>query len=201
MKLAVVSGSHRPHSESGKVAQFVADRLHGLGLQAYLLDLGHTKIPVWNEDFWTKGLDGWDATWREISSHLQEVDGLVIVSPEWSGMVPPLLKNFFLLCSHGELAHKPGLIVGVTSGLSGTYPVAELRISSYKNTKICYLPEHQIIRHVVSVLNGPEATSTEDVETRKRLDYSLELLTLYARALKPLRSERVIRESPYPFGM
>jgi NAD(P)H-dependent FMN reductase len=115
--------------------------------------------------------------------------------------VPPLLKNFFLLCSHGELSHKPGLIVGVTSGRSGSYPVAELRMSSYKNTKICYMPEHLIIRNVEQVLNSPEASSTDDAETRKRLDYSLELLGHYARALKPIRNEEIVAKSPYPFGM
>jgi NAD(P)H-dependent FMN reductase len=201
MNIAVVSGSHRPQSQSGKVARFVVDRLHMLGLNPYLLDLGRTPIPVWNEDIWSQGVETWDPTWRDVSARLKNVDGLVIVSPEWSGMVPPLLKNFFLLCSNGELSHKPALIVGVTSGRSGSYPVAELRMSSYKNTKICYLPEHNIIRDVEHVLNGMASTSTDDSETRKRLDYSLELLTLYAKALKPIRAEAIVAESPYPFGM
>lgn len=201
MQIAVVSGSHRPQSESGKVARFVVERLHSHGLSAYLLDLGRTEIPVWQEDFWSKGVEGWNATWKDISQHLHKADGLVIVSPEWSGMVPPLLKNFFLLCSHGELSHKPGLIIGVTSGRSGSYPIAELRMSSYKNTKICYMPEHLIIRNVEHVLNSPEASSTDDAETRKRLDYSLELLGHYARALKPIRNEEIVAKSPYPFGM
>lgn len=201
MQIAVVSGSHRPQSQSGKVARFIVDRLHALGLGSFLLDLGRTEIPVWNEDFWSKGLEDWNPTWRDISKHLKASSGLVVVSPEWSGMVPPLLKNFFLLCSHHELSHKPGLIVGVTSGRSGSYPVAELRMSSYKNTKICYLPEHQIIRGVESLLNGAVSASVEDDETRRRLDYNLELLKVYAKALASVRTEQIVKESPYPFGM
>ena len=51
---------------------------------------------------------------------------MAVVSPEWNGMVPSMLTNFFLLCSNNELAHKPGLLVGVSSGTGGSYPVAEL---------------------------------------------------------------------------
>ena len=40
------------------------------------------------------------------------------------------------------MAHKPGLIVTVSAGLGGSYPVTELRISSHKNTRLCYIPDH-----------------------------------------------------------
>ena len=67
-------------------------------------------------------------------------------------MVPAGLKNFFLCFGRNELAHKPGLIVGVSSADGGVYPVAELRMSSYKNSRICYIPEQLIVRNVESVL-------------------------------------------------
>jgi hypothetical protein len=39
------------------------------------------------------------------------------------------------------------LIIAVSGGAGGgAYPVAELRMSSYKNSRICYLPEHLIVR-------------------------------------------------------
>ncbi|MCB1905163.1 MAG: NAD(P)H-dependent oxidoreductase, partial [Gammaproteobacteria bacterium] len=84
---------------------------------------------------------------------LRASDGFVIVSPEWHGQVPSGLKNFFLLCSVRELGHKPALIVTVSSIDGGAYPVAELRMSSYKNNRICYIPEQIIVRKVEQVLN------------------------------------------------
>ena len=50
------------------------------------------------------------------------------------------LLNIFLLCGNGEFSHKPGLIVSVSSGNGGAYPIAELRSSSYKNTHIMWIP-------------------------------------------------------------
>ena len=52
-----------------------------------------------------------------------------------------------------QLGHKPALIVTVSSADGGAYPVAELRMSSYKNNRICYLPEHVILRNVERILN------------------------------------------------
>ena len=63
-------------------------------------------------------------------------------------MATPIAKNFFLICNKGELAHKPGLIVSISSGNGGAYPVSELRSSSYKNTHIMWIPEQIIIRNV-----------------------------------------------------
>jgi len=64
--------------------------------------------------------------WGPIAKQLKSSDALVVVAPEWSGMVPPGLKNFFLLCGADVLAHKPGLIVTVSAGLGGSYPVNSL---------------------------------------------------------------------------
>ena len=86
-----------------------------------------------------------------------EFDELVVMSPEWSGMVPAGLKNFFLLCGADHLAHKPGLIVGVSASLGGSYPIAELRTSSYKNTRLCYIPDHVIVRNVGQMLKADRA--------------------------------------------
>jgi len=45
-----------------------------------------------------------------------------------------------------ELGHKPALIVAVSSGDGGAYPVSELRMSSYKNNRLCYIPEQVALK-------------------------------------------------------
>ena len=67
-------------------------------------------------------------------------------------MAPAGLKNFFLLAG-STLAHKPAMIVGVSSGRGGRYPIAELRSSSYKNTKVVYVPDHLYIDKCEDMLN------------------------------------------------
>ncbi|MNF69916.1 hypothetical protein D3C84_518120 [compost metagenome] len=102
-------------------------------------------------------------------------------------MACPAIKNFFIYASKAELAHKPGLLVGVSSGIGGGYPISELRASSYKNCRLCYLPEHLIIRGVEKVLNDADAVSDDDQRIRARMDYDLDILARYAEALKPVR--------------
>ena len=83
------------------------------------------------------------------------------------------LKIFFIYASKAELAHKPGLLVGVSSGVGGAYPISELRASSYKNCRICFIPEQLIIRQVEAVLNGEQAVDADDQRIRERADWAL----------------------------
>lgn len=101
-----------------------------------------------------------------------------------------------------ELSHKPALIVGVSSGDGGAYPVAELRMSSYKNNKLCYMPEHLIIRHVESVLNDNADNNSEaDAYFRERIDWTLTQLKAYAIALKQVRDSGVTQTDKFANGM
>jgi NAD(P)H-dependent FMN reductase len=203
MKLTIVSGSHRPDSESGKVARHVQQHLSKVPdvSATYLLDLGRTPLPLWDPEVWQPS-DHWQQLWSPISAELSAADAFVVVSPEWSGMVPAGLKNLFLLCTRGELAHKPALIVAVSASMGGAYPVAELRMSSYKNTYLCYIPDHVIVRNVRKLLNDPSAPASEDDEkVRERLQYALRILVEYGKALRHVRESGAVDLQRYPYGM
>ncbi|XXX76731.1 NAD(P)H-dependent oxidoreductase [Sorangium sp. So ce134] len=203
MKLAIISGSHRNGSESGKVARYVQQQLASSAdvSSTYQLDLADNPLPLWDQEAWQPS-EKWDRLWSPISAELTSSDAFVIVAPEWSGMVPAGLKNFFLFCTKGELAHKPALIVGVSASMGGSYPIAELRMSSYKNTYLCYIPDHVIVRHVRDLLNDPATPqSPDDGRIRERLQYALGLLLQYGKALRQVRESGAINLTRYPFGM
>ena len=86
------------------------------------------------------------------------------------------LKNFFLYTKHSELAHKPALIVSISAGRGGSYPVHELRTSSYKNNRLCYIPEHLIIRNVESFLKQDSSNIKENQFIAQRIEQTLSLL-------------------------
>ena len=111
------------------------------------------------------------------------------------------LKNFFLLCGADVLAHKPGLIVTVSAGAGGSYPVSELRISSYKNTRLCYIPDHVIVRNVGQMLHGDQPAEEHDEALRGRITYSLRVLVEYAKALQLVRESGVIDLKTFPYGV
>jgi predicted RNase H-like nuclease (RuvC/YqgF family) len=83
----------------------------------------------------------------------------------------------------------------------GAYPIAELRMSSYKNSRVCYIPEHVIVRQVEHVLNTPDSISVDDTRIRDRLAYAVKVLEEYAKALQSIRHSGVIDFATYPNGM
>lgn len=197
LDIALIAGSSRTGSQSAKVARYLRQRLIDLGLtspeRSGLIDLGERPLPLWPAD--DKG------PWADYQQQLAAADALVVIAPEWNGMACPAVKNFFLYTSKAELAHKPALLVGVSSGVGGAYPISELRASGYKNCRIAYLPEHLIVRHVEAVLNEGEAAGEGDLRIRRRADYALDILSKYAEALKPVRAAIDLTDPAFTNGM
>jgi NAD(P)H-dependent FMN reductase len=205
MKLGIISGSHRNGSQSEKVARYIERTLleEGHCEETWLFSLAGNPLPLWEEAIW-EGDPAWREQMAPISDQLASCDGLIVVSPEWHGMAPAALKNFFLIWTGGgELAHKPALIVTVSVADGGSYPVAELRMSSYKNNRICYLPEHLIIRYVDTVFNDDPSDNNESAQEyfAKRLSYCLGLLRVYALAFRGIRDSGAAGLDEYTSGM
>lgn len=204
MKTLIVSGSHRKNSQSGRVAEYIQNRLAALKISNdnNILDLGKHPLPMWDEEAGNLGNEKWQTEWMPWLNIAKTSEAFVIISPEWAGMVPPALMNFLLLSSgSGALAHKPALIVTVSAGKGGSYPVSELRSSGYKNTFLCYLPEHIILRNVDSLLHGENSQNDDDAYVRARLDYALKLLGGYAKGLSEVRAAGLVDLKTYANGM
>ena len=203
MKFAIINGSHRQNAQSAKVARYIERQLQQQqpNDQTWRFDLTDNPLPLWDESIWD-GDPTWQARLRPLSAELADSDALVVIAPEWHGMVPAGLKNFFLMWGKNELAHKPALIVAVSSGVGGSYPVAELRMSSSKNNRLLYIPEQLIIRNVESVLNDDTENDPEaDTYYRERTDYALYVLRRYAESLRELRTDPEIFNAKFKNGM
>ena len=199
MRLGIISGSARQLSQTGRICRLLQDRLatkHGV-TDVKLFDLAQIHLPLWDEDRLEEG-HPFGIIWPDLSEELASCDGFIIASPEWAGMATPHLKNFLLYCDKGELAHKPALLVAVSAGNGGAYPVAELRMSGYKNSYIWWLPEHLILRSVAGLFHDNRDKLNQSL--LKRIDHLLTLLIKSTKALGPVRKECQDLET-YPFGM
>ena len=166
-------------------------------LDIFCLDLADSCLPLWSSEK-KIGLGVWGKSWNIISDNLNQSDGFILVVPEYGGMATPSAKNIFLLCDNGEFAHKPGLIVSISSGNGGAYPIAELRMSSYKNTHIMWIPENIIIRNVEEFNSGAHGQNVPEW-LDDRINYVLKLLLAYASNMKPLRE--IINRKDFGNGM
>jgi len=195
MKLVIVSGSQRNNSESAKVAAYITSTANQFKRVQHI-ELCKYQLPFWDGDDESKSAPGCD--WPLISEALIEADAFVLITPEWDGMVTPILKNFLMMCTHDDTAHKPALLVSVVSGISGAYPIAELRMNGCKNNKLIAIPDHLIIRNVGDVLNAGTDNmpiSERDHSIRHRIGYSLHTLLQYSHALGQVR--QLQQQQPY----
>ena len=204
MKISIISGSHRNPSQSEKVARHIEQTLQAEhpGIETWLYTLAENPLPLWDQTLWEDSTE-WNERLAPLKQELATSDGFVIVAPEWHGQVPAGLKNFFLLFNRFELGHKPALIVAVSSADGGAYPVAELRMSSYKNNRLCDIPEHLIVRNVEKVLNANPEDNDPDADAyfRERISWTLGILAGYATALKPMRESVQIHHDSFGNGM
>jgi NAD(P)H-dependent FMN reductase len=204
MHIVLISGSHRVNSQSLRVTKYLAARLEKLepGTSTDIIALTGNPLPLWDESFMQKdGQSDLQKKWEPYKKRLQVADGFVVTSPEWHGMVPAGLKNFFLFCSPKEVGHKPALITTVSASRNGAYPVDELRISSYKNSRICYIPEQIIVRDAATIFVGDTPSGKEDEFLHDRADFALRVLVDYTKALKPVRDNPALWEKKYSSGM
>ncbi len=197
MNIAIVAGSSRSNSQTAKVARFIRQTLINefdlVEQEVSVIDLGSYPLPLWpGED---------QGPWGLFEKQLAKADALIVLAPEWHGMACPAIKNFFLYATKAQLAHKPAMLGGISAGIGGAYPISELRASSYKNCRLCYIPEHLIVRGVEKVMNMPQPVDEDDRRIRERLNYNLDVLLRYADALKPVRAAIDMSQPEFANGM
>jgi len=204
MNITIISGSHRNPSQSEKIGRYINTLFQEkhADVEPFLYLLADNPLPLWDQSIWESD-ENWIERLAPLKEQLANSDAFVIISPEWHGQVPAGLKNFFLMFSRFELGHKPALIVAVSSAAGGAYPVAELRMSSYKNNRLCYIPEHLIIRDVEKVFNeNPQDNDQRsDAYYKDRLDWCLDMLIGYGTALKTMREGTQVHHKKFSNGM
>lgn len=182
MKLLIVAGSPRIDSESTRVSRILESyTMHNSGFSPNVLDLSlhHTT--------------------DEVDTMTRQAEAFIIVVPEHSGMAPPILKNFFVSSEYPALAHKPALIVSISNSMGGSYPIIDLRSTTYKNTRICYLPDHIIIREVHTF--NHDLSSPIYAGLGRRVAACVTTLELYTRQLSSVRAEILGVSKTITYGM
>jgi len=193
MKITIISASTRDNSQTRRVSDYLSNRLKKFNTENTILDLNEKRLPLYDNT----GEGPWVKLWEEISILLKESDGFVFASPEWDGMFSVGLHNMFHYTDK-ELADKPVLIVGVSSGRGGRYPLQQMRTMGYKNKRFVVIPESLFYDYIQEALIDGTLI---DSRTTEQTDYALKILVEYAKALIAVRKSGVIDYEKFPNGL
>lgn len=130
--ITILSGTNRPHSNTRKVAGQVEALYREAGVRLHLLDLGAMPPGIFAPSSYAEKPP-------EFAGFIEPVlgcDGLVVVTPEYNGGLPGVLKYFIDMLPFPEsFERRPVCFVGLAAGLWGALrPVEQLQaIFGYRN--------------------------------------------------------------------
>lgn len=162
--ITILVGTNRPGSNSRKVAAQVEELYRGLGHAPAVIDLA--KLPL--DLFLASAYAEKPAAFSPFSEAVLRAGGLHVVTPEYNGSVPGVLKYFIDMLKFPEsFERRPVCFTGVAAGLWGALrPVEQLQaIFGYRNAHL--FPERVFIPRVHEQLD--ENGRLKDPELVERL--------------------------------
>lgn len=124
-RILAFSGSARKESYNTRLLAVAASGAAAAGAEVTSVDLGSFEIPLFNQDY--EEQQGFPPGALRFKRLLQEHDGLLIASPEYNGMLTPLLKNVLDWASRAETEDEP--IYAAYTGKIAAIMSASLRYS------------------------------------------------------------------------
>jgi NAD(P)H-dependent FMN reductase len=130
--ITMVVGTNRPGSRARAVSKHVEEIYRELGVELTTLDLANLPPEIFN----TNSYDEAPASFAHFQKSITDAHGLVIVTPEYNGGIPGILKYFIdMLEFPVSFEWRPVCFVGVAKGMWGALrPIEQLQqIFGYRN--------------------------------------------------------------------
>ncbi|MDE2980552.1 MAG: NAD(P)H-dependent oxidoreductase [Gemmatimonadota bacterium] len=178
LRVPVLVGSVRRGRQSIKVARFAGDRLEQAGLDAPLLDLRSLDLPIMEERLHKR--DDPPPGLVRFSEAVKAADAVVVVSPEYNGSMPGVLKNA-LDYIYGEWFRKPVGIVTVSAGGFGG-----VQVHNHLQLLFLRLKALPVAGMHVSRVSGSFGEDGEPREAHYEKSFAgfIETLAWYARTIR-----------------
>jgi chromate reductase, NAD(P)H dehydrogenase (quinone) len=157
--ITLVVGTNRPGSNTLKVALEVRRIYADLGVDLAWLDLAELPAELFAPTAYAEK----PAAFKRFSQAILEASGLIIVSPEYNGGFPGVLKYFIDMLKFPEsLERRPVCFVGLAAGAWGALrPIEQLQqLFAYRNAYLyperVFLPKIHDLLNADHRLNQPE---------------------------------------------
>lgn len=130
--ITIISGTNRPGSNTRKLTTHVEKAYTSLGVPVQVLDLAHLPADIFLPSSYEKS----PASFKPFIDTILAADGIVVVTPEYNGSIPGVLKYFIDMLPFPEsFDQRPVCFVGLAAGLWGAMRPAEQlqQIFAYRN--------------------------------------------------------------------
>lgn len=122
--ITIISGTNRPDSRTKLIASYCLQALAEVGEEAQLLDLVNINLPILSDEMYkTSGQHPYITTLQD--KFLINSDHWLIVSPEYNGSFPGILKLFLDAVSvrnyKETFSGKSASMIGVATGRAGNF--------------------------------------------------------------------------------
>jgi chromate reductase len=130
--ICIVAGTNRPQSQTLRIAEIYRDLFLAKGVETTLIDLA--KMP--QEIFHPSSYQTKPAAFTVLSDLVLKSQGLFVVTPEYNGSFPGVLKYFIdMLPFPASFEKRPVAFCGVAAGMWGALRSVEQleQIFKYRN--------------------------------------------------------------------
>ena len=162
--MTLLVGTNRPGSNTRKVAAQVEEIYRELKTPLKVLDLAHLPPEIFHPGSYAEK----PPSFKPFSDAILQASGLVVVSPEYNGSLPGVLKYFIDMLKFPEsFEGRPVCFIGVAAGMWGALrPVEQLQmIFGYRNAYL--FPERVFMPRINDLLD--DAGRIKDPELVERL--------------------------------
>src|SRR5271155_1177893 len=178
--ITLIVGTNRPGSNSRKVAAQLEEFYGELKVPLHVLDLA--KLPP--EIFSPSSYAEKPKLFQSFADAVLRSAGLHVVTPEYNGSVPGVLKYFIDMLKFPEsFEQKPVCFTGLAAGIwGGLRPVEQLQaIFSYRNAHI--FPVRVFMPQIYNLLD--DSGKIKDAELIGRLKSQIESFAKFVEKIKP----------------
>lgn len=181
--ITLISGTNRPGSNTRKVTAVLEGLYRDLGVPTRLLDLHDLPLELFSPAAYADK----PAAFAPFAQAVLDASGLVVVTPEYNGSMPGVLKLFIDHLKFPEsFEAKPVAFVGLAAGVWGALRSVEQlqQIFGYRNAHV--FPQRVFLPGIGGALDAQGRFTDADLTQRLR-----EQAAAYVAFVEQLRGVRL----------
>jgi len=180
--MTLLVGTNRPGSNTRKVAANIEGIYAELKVPLRVLDLAQLPPEIFSSSSYAEK----PKSFHQFADAVLQSSGLHVVTPEYNGSVPGVLKYFIDMLKFPEsFEHRPVCFTGLSAGIWGALrPIEQLQaIFGYRNAYI--FPERVFMPQINNLLDANG--KVKDAELLKRLKSQAEGFVGFVESLKHVK--------------